>query len=256
VKARLLPLKESKHTFSDLDPSDPNFPYIMTALEAGIIEKTDTFRPKDPILRADAGIWLVNTHGDLAKKRAQEYSEPLIPAQDGYDGIPERAIGALSTCYAPDYQLMEYRHVSLDDFRYVQAESPFLTGEAAYSLYQLVYPPQRGGEVVIGTIGKIYSLFYSVDSWSSADVNSLLYEREVRAQNQLLGLFPGLIKRVPTQENGLWKINHDDKGNFLNMEVTFELRKGIKWCDGSPITADDFVFGTTKCSKILEFAML
>ncbi len=243
VKARNIPHQESQHIFSDLDPTDPNYPYIMTALEAGIIEKTPSFRPKDPLLRADASIWLVNTHGDLAKKRALEYSEPLIPAQDGYDGIPERAIGTLSTCYAPDYQLMEYRQLAFDPYRYVQAETPLLTGEAAYSLYQLVYPPKRWGDLVIGATGSIYSLFYSLDIWSSIDISSLIYEREVRAQNQIMGVFPGLIKRVPTQDNGLWKINYDDKGNFLNMEVTFELRKGIKWCDGSTITADDFVFG-------------
>ncbi|HOI24290.1 MAG TPA: ABC transporter substrate-binding protein [Caldisericia bacterium] len=244
VKARLLPLKESKHTFSDLDPSDPNYAYIMTALEAGIIEKTDTFHPKDSILRADAGIWLVNAHGDLAKKRAQEYSEPLIPAQDGYDGIPERAIGALSTCYAPDYQLMEYRHVSLDDFRYVQAESPLLTGEAAYSLYQLVYPPQRGGEVVIGMPWGPRTLFSGLDySTAMMEVCSMLYEGSSNGRDPYWTSFPALVKRIPTQENGLWKINHDSQGNFSNMEITFELRKGLKWSDGSPLTADDFVFG-------------
>jgi peptide/nickel transport system substrate-binding protein len=244
VKARLLPLKESKHTFSDLDPSDPNYPYIMTALEAGIIEKTDTFRPKDPILRADAGIWLVNAHGDLAKKRAQEYSEPLIPAQDGYDGIPERAIGALSTCYAPDYQLMEYRHVSLDDFRYVQAEAPLLTGESAYSLYQLVYPPQRGGEVKILLNSEPNTLFTGLDSLASmTQVVATLYEGSYGGYDPMWSNFPVLIKRIPTQENGLWKINHDSQGNFTNMELTFELRKGLKWSDGSPLLADDFVFG-------------
>lgn len=244
VKARLLPLKESKHTFSDLDPSDPNYAYIMTALEAGIIEKTDTFHPKDSILRADAGIWLVNAHGDLAKKRAQEYSEPLIPAQDGYDGIPERAIGALSTCYASDYQLMEYRHVRLDDFRYVQAEAPLLTGEAAYSLYQLVYPPQRGGEVVIGMPWGPRTLFSGLDySTAMMEVCSMLYEGSSNGRDPYWTSFPALVKRIPTQENGLWKINHDSQGNFSNMELTFELRKGLKWSDGSPLTADDFVFG-------------
>jgi peptide/nickel transport system substrate-binding protein len=243
VKARLLPLQESKHQFTDLDPSDPNYPYIMTALEAGIIEKTDSFRPKDPILRADAGIWLINSHGDLAKKRAQEFSEPLIPAQDGYDGIPDRAMGALSTCYAPDYQLMEYRHVSLDDFRYVQAEAPLLTGEAAYSLYQLVYPPQRGGEVVIGLPEEPKYLFWHLAfPQINAQIFSLVYEESDRRLDSRWGIFPTLTKRIPTKENGLWKINYDEQGNFINMELTFELRKGLKWSDGSPITADDFVF--------------
>ncbi len=244
VRARNLTLKESEHQFDDVNPSDPNYPYIMTALKAGIIEKTETFRPKDPILRADAGIWLVNAHGDLAKKRALEYTEPLIPAQDGYDGIPDRAVGALSVCYSPEYQMMEYRHIALDDFRYVQAGAFLLTGEAAYSLYQLVYPPQRGGELRALLNHEPRTLFTGLDTmYSMTQVTATIYEGASRGSDAYWANFPTLIKRIPTLENGLWIIHHDDQGEFSHMELTFELRKGLKWSDGSPLTADDFVFG-------------
>jgi peptide/nickel transport system substrate-binding protein len=244
VRARLLPLQESKHQFADLNPSDPNYPYIMTALEAGIIEKTPSFHPKDPILRTDAGIWLVNTHGDLAKKRAQEFSEPLIPAQDGYDGIPDRAMGTLSTCYSPEYQMMEYRHLALDSYRYVQAEAPLLTGEAAYSLYQLVYPPQRGGELKILIPKEPRTLFIGLDIFAPArHVTGTIYDKGLGGIDHFQTYFPTLIKRFPTKKNGLKVVHYDELGEFSHMELTFELRKDLKWSDGSPLTADDFVFG-------------
>ncbi len=244
VRARNLTLVESDHVFEDVDSSNPNHAYIMTALEAGIIEKTATFHPHEPVLRADAGIWLVNAHGALARKRAEGYAEPLIPAQDGYDGIPARAVGALSVCYAPEYQLMEYRHKALDPYRYVQAQAPLLRGEAAFSLYQLVYPPRRGGELNVMISQSPLTLFLGLDAMTSMrQITSAVYENCTRGSDPSWASFPSLIKRIPTFENGLWVVHHDENGDFSSMELTFELRKGLKWSDGRPLTADDFVFG-------------
>ena len=49
-----------------------------------------------------------------------------------------------------------------------------------------------------------------------------------------------MIKRLPSVENGLVKIVKDGK-----MEVTFEMRRGMKWHDGKEITADDAIFQLT-----------
>jgi peptide/nickel transport system substrate-binding protein len=46
--------------------------------------------------------------------------------------------------------------------------------------------------------------------------------------------FPVLIKDIPTQENG--GISKD------GMTITLKLREDIKWSDGHPITAEDFLF--------------
>lgn len=50
------------------------------------------------------------------------------------------------------------------------------------------------------------------------------------------GAIPELITRIPTQQNG--GISSDGKA------ITFHLRKGVKWSDGAPFTADDVVFTT------------
>ena len=48
-----------------------------------------------------------------------------------------------------------------------------------------------------------------------------------------------LAEAVPTTENGLWQVLPDGR-----METTWKLRPNILWHDGTPMTADDFVFTT------------
>jgi peptide/nickel transport system substrate-binding protein len=46
-----------------------------------------------------------------------------------------------------------------------------------------------------------------------------------------------LAEAVPTLENGLWKVLPEGR-----METTWRLRDGVRWHDGSPLTADDLLF--------------
>ncbi|MDR7519699.1 MAG: peptide ABC transporter substrate-binding protein [Armatimonadota bacterium] len=50
-------------------------------------------------------------------------------------------------------------------------------------------------------------------------------------------LFPRIAQEVPTLENGQWRLLPNDE-----MEVTYRLRPGFKWHDGTPVTAGDVVF--------------
>ncbi len=50
-------------------------------------------------------------------------------------------------------------------------------------------------------------------------------------------LVPQLAEAVPTVENGLWRVFPDGR-----METTWKLRSNARWQDGTPVTADDFVF--------------
>ena len=47
-------------------------------------------------------------------------------------------------------------------------------------------------------------------------------------------LVPGVITELPTQQNG--GVSKD------GLTITYHLRKGVKWSDGAPFTADDVVF--------------
>ncbi|HET8679749.1 MAG TPA: ABC transporter substrate-binding protein, partial [bacterium] len=48
---------------------------------------------------------------------------------------------------------------------------------------------------------------------------------------------PRLAVQVPTLENGLWRLLSNNE-----MELTYTLRPGFKWHDGTPVTAADLVF--------------
>lgn len=243
VKAKNYSLSPSTHSFEDLEPTHPNYAYIMTAVEKGVVAKTALFRPNDLLIRSDASLWLVQAHSEMAQEKAKSITEPLIPAQDGYFDIPKEAIGSLTVCYLPQYQMMEYRHLENDDFRYIQPDAPIILGEAAYSLYQLTHPPAQGGKIIAAVPMEPRTLFSGLDTMSSmTDIISMIYEIPIGGYDDYWSNFPLLIKRIPTQENGLWVINQDSFGEIINMEVTFELRTGLKWADGTPLTADDCVF--------------
>ena len=51
-------------------------------------------------------------------------------------------------------------------------------------------------------------------------------------------LTPRIAQKVPSIEDGDWKVFPDGR-----MEVTWRLRSDVKWHDGTPATATDFVFG-------------
>lgn len=50
---------------------------------------------------------------------------------------------------------------------------------------------------------------------------------------------PRLAEAVPTIENGLWTVGPDGR-----MLITWNIRPGARWHDGTPFTADDLVFTT------------
>jgi peptide/nickel transport system substrate-binding protein len=48
---------------------------------------------------------------------------------------------------------------------------------------------------------------------------------------------PQLVQETPTIANGLWQLNPDG-----TMDLTWKLRNGVKWHDGTPFTAEDVLF--------------
>lgn len=238
VTAKGLQVVDSGYEFKDVPKSSPYYKYIITAAVNDIIPKVDNFKPDDPLLRYDASIWLVNAWGEQAKADAAKYTETLIPAQDAYDDTPPEAIGQMTVCYLPDYQMLYYRYKEGDDMRYCMPKSPLSVGEACHSIYMLTHPPKRGGSLIIGQAQEPRTLFTGADTMSAmSQVTGLLYEGTIGGFDENWCLYPIMAKRVPTVENGLWKILDDGR-----MEVTYELRSNLKWSDGTPITPDDVIF--------------
>jgi ABC-type transport system substrate-binding protein len=53
-------------------------------------------------------------------------------------------------------------------------------------------------------------------------------------------LTPWVARKVPSIADGDWKVAPDG-----SMELTWKLKPNVKWHDGTPLSAEDFVFGIT-----------
>ena len=95
-------------------------------------------------------------------------------------------------------------------------------------------PGKPGGTLTISTFGSGPKTF---NPWAVSDVESggialLMFERLVDIDAWTGKIYPRLAKSIEVSKD--------------NLEYTIKLRKGLKWSDGKPITADDvvFTFGT------------
>jgi peptide/nickel transport system substrate-binding protein len=52
------------------------------------------------------------------------------------------------------------------------------------------------------------------------------------------GLLPRLAEKIPSVQDGDWKLLPDG-----GMEVTWKLKPNVRWHDGTPLSAEDFVLG-------------
>ncbi|MGH2450993.1 MAG: peptide ABC transporter substrate-binding protein [Candidatus Limnocylindria bacterium] len=98
-------------------------------------------------------------------------------------------------------------------------------------------PPERR-DVAIGLIGEPASVF--ADDPSARAIAAAVTETLVRldAQDELVAR---LASRVPTGANGGLTVE-DAGGGSERLAATFELRPGLRWHDGRPITSADVVF--------------
>ncbi len=78
---------------------------------------------------------------------------------------------------------------------------------------------------------------YFNDEVPAAEIDSLLYAGLTRRDNQLLPV-ADLALRVPTIENG--DVTWDRAAQ--RMAVTYNLRSGLRWSDGQPLTSADVAF--------------
>lgn len=232
AKARKIePTKPSSATFTDLPSSNYAFPYVEALVKRGVIPVASNkkFAPSEPIKRADLAVWVVNALG--LSKEAARIKEPILLANDE-DKVPAYAIGAMTLAYRSDRQLLGYR--------YGRLAAPLAGAtrrEAAKALYMMMYPPKRGGTIVTAFAAEPAGFNTLVTSSGATwTIDNIIGDgNTITDENGFY--FPRMIKRLPSVENGLIKVKPDGK-----MEVTFELRKGMKWHDGVEVTAEDPLF--------------
>jgi len=183
----------------------------------------------EDVLRKDFIMALVAVLG--LEEEAATYNEVCAMAVDE-DTVPSEAIGAVTLAYRTNHQLLTNvaggKIAPLD---------PISKEDAARALYQAMNPPKMGGTVVTAVGADpagFNTLFTSAGlTWTIGNIigDGLMCTDEE-------GIYvPRMITTIPTVENDLIKINDDG-----SMSVTYKLRKGMKWHDGEPITANDAKF--------------
>jgi len=102
--------------------------------------------------------------------------------------------------------------------------------------YQPSAAPRAGGTITIGTWQFPNSLSpYFGSQTAATPIDQALFNGLV-ASAPNLDAFGDLASDVPTAENG--GIKHAGSG----MDITYQLRPGLAWSDGQPITPDDVIF--------------
>lgn len=125
------------------------------------------------------------------------------------------------------------------------ASAPATGGEAPAAASNLPAEPGRGTD---GTVTLVYwqevSILNPYLASGTKDFHgaSLILEPllEFDQDSQLV---PALAVEVPTVENG--GVSKD------LMSITYKLKEGVLWSDGTPLTADDFVFTWQYCTAPL-----
>lgn len=116
--------------------------------------------------------------------------------------------------------------------------------------------PQRGGEsspaeqlrsgpkrIVAAIAGDPVSVNQAVTratlaySVPGGEFLELLAHRGLAIADDKGNLVPALAEAVPTVESGLWVLLPDGR-----MEMTWQIRDGARWHDGTPVSADDLLF--------------
>jgi peptide/nickel transport system substrate-binding protein len=105
---------------------------------------------------------------------------------------------------------------------------PAVPGQAAAPKDEVVIGISQEPDLLIPGLGGNLAV--------STEVIRALWGRGVSWSDQWK-LTPLAAKEVPTLENGLWKLLPGGK-----MQLTWHLKAGWKWHDGTPVTAEDFVF--------------
>jgi len=98
--------------------------------------------------------------------------------------------------------------------------------------------------VIAVVLGDVYTVSSFLADGTAGQNNPGIAEVE-KLLNEGLTVLNGptrvarLAEQVPATENGLWKVFPDG-----TMEITWKIRPNATWHDGTPVTAEDFVFSS------------
>jgi len=113
---------------------------------------------------------------------------------------------------------------------------PITSGDSTISSAQ---PPSALKSITIGTIREpTQGLILFAGTGLLTMEHTWVFHTGLTTFDPRSNLLPRIAQKVPTIRDGDWQIAPDG-----SMTVTWKLRPDVKWHDGKPLVADDFVFG-------------
>jgi len=225
-------VKPAKATFTDVASSRWSYGYVQAAAKAGYIQGIGggKFAPASQIKRQDMAVLLVRVLGQQGAANA--IKEPIAFSNDE-DKIGTYAIGAVTIAVRPRVQLLTW-----DKFRNINPTMSATRGDCAFAIYNTITPPSTGKKTVtVAEENAPESLFALIsDSAYTAKAVTFLASGPISITPYGV-LYPEMCTYVPTLENKHLIRNAD--GTVI---TDFQLRKGMKWSDGQPVTIDDYIF--------------
>lgn len=103
---------------------------------------------------------------------------------------------------------------------------------------------ERTNSLIIGASQEPPNL---MDPWSTnnlaiaAEMNGFMMASLIYRDNEGK-LHPEIAQRVPSLENGDYKLHKNAAGKVISNSVTYTIRSNAQWSDGQPITSQDFAF--------------
>ena len=225
-------VKPATPTFSDVAASRWSYGYVEAAAKAGYINGIGggKFGPAAEIKRQDMAVLLVRVLGKEAE--AKGIKEAVTMSNDE-PSIGAYAIGAMTIAVRPRVQLLSW-----DKFRNLNPTKSATRGDCAYAIYNTMTPPGSGKTSITLAEENAPENLFPLISDSAYTLKAVTF-----LASGLIGMtpygviYPEMAKYVPTLANGHLIRNAD--GTVIS---EMELRKGLTWSDGQPVTIDDYIF--------------
>jgi peptide/nickel transport system substrate-binding protein len=225
-------VKPARPTFTDVVASRWSYGYVEAAAKAGYIQGIGggKFAPAAQIKREDMAVLLVRVLGMATE--AKGITEPVAFANDE-SKIGAYAIGAVTIAVRPRVQLLTW-----DKFRNINPTVSATRGECAFAIYNTITPPATGKKSVTIAEENAPESLCTLTSDSAYTAKAVTFLASGLVSETPYGiLYPEMAKYVPSLENKHLIRNAD--GTVI---TDVQLRKGMKWSDGQPVTIDDYIF--------------
>ncbi len=206
--------------------------YVEAAAKAGYVSGIGggKFGPTAGIKRQDLALLLVRV---LGKSSAASSIKSSVAFANDEDKISSYAVGAVSIAVQPRVQVLTW-----DEDRNINPIKSATRADCAFAIYNTVNPVTNGKKTLTMAEENFPENLFPLISDSAYTMKAVTYlSSEPISMTPYGVLFPEMAKYVPTLANKHLIRNAD--GSII---TDMELRPGMKWSDGQPVTIDDYIF--------------